>query len=235
MRDTKANNWLFSIQHWFYPTRCLLCDGPSDGALDLCSHCNQQLPRIQQPCAICGMPLTRANGATCGKCLTQPPAFDALTSPLAYEDSVRYLIHGLKYRRQMANARLIGSLLSASLRDRHTLPQAILPVPLHRSRLQQRGFNQALEIARHLSRDLGIPIASFDCQRTRATPMQSGLTASERRRNIRGAFACGSNLNLRHIAIVDDVVTTGATVEELARTLKKSGVEQIEVWAGARA
>ena len=115
------------------------------------------------------------------------------------------------------------------------LPEAILPVPLHSTRLRERGFNQALELARPMAQALALPLLIHHSQRTRATVAQTSLSAKQRRKNIRGAFQVTQPLPARHIAIVDDVMTTGQTINELAKTLRKAGATHIDVWVCARA
>lgn len=153
-----------------------------------------------------------------------------------YEEPVRYLIRGLKFNARYSHARLLGSLLADRVGRLTRPPEAIIPVPLHPSRYRERGFNQSLDIARAVARETGIPADPAACRRVLATNAQTGLTARERRRNIRRAFAVVKPLPYRHVAILDDVVTTGATAWELAKTLRRAGVaECIEVWACARA
>jgi ComF family protein len=114
-------------------------------------------------------------------------------------------------------------------------PDVIVPVPLHKSRYRQRGFNQALEIARTVSKDMQVPLDVYSCQRQHDTPQQSQLPAKQRRKNLKNAFAVVRPLNAAHVAILDDVMTTGSTVHELAKVLKKAGVAKVDVWVCARA
>jgi ComF family protein len=142
----------------------------------------------------------------------------------------------MKYGREIAAARVLGTLLGRVAATAHALHvQALLPVPLHRAREAGRGFNQALEIARYAGRELGLPVIHDACARRRATPEQVGLDAASRRRNLRGAFELIRPTGLSRVAIVDDVLPTGSTAEELARVLKADGVHWVEVWAVARA
>jgi ComF family protein len=148
------------------------------------------------------------------------------------------LVGGIKFRARMNLIRLLGNLLADALLSADGAvpaeqPQAILPVPLHPARLRQRGYNQALELARVVGRRLSIPVDASSCQRTRATRAQSELEERQRLQNIRGAFATTGRLP-RHLAILDDVVTTGATVSELARALHRGGCERVDVWTLAR-
>ena len=146
------------------------------------------------------------------------------------------LVAGLKFHDRLAGGRLLGELLARHLLVRGgPLPELILPIPLHPRRLRQRGFNQALELALPLGRRLGVPLDRHSCRRNRATQPQTELDLKQRRRNLRNAFALAGPLPARHIALVDDVVTTGSTSNELARLLKRAGAERVEVWAAARA
>ena len=146
-----------------------------------------------------------------------------------------YLLQQLKFHRKLELVPLMADFLVESIRQRDgELPQLLLPVPMHRRRLRQRGYNQALELARELSRRLDIPVDWRRCRRQRHTVAQTSLQGRERRTNLRGAFVVSGALP-SHVAIVDDVVTTGATVQEFARTLHRAGVDIVEVWACARA
>jgi ComF family protein len=145
------------------------------------------------------------------------------------------LIGGAKFRGRLSLVRLLGQCLADRVREVDPpRPQVLLPVPLHASRLRTRGYNQALEIARVVGRELFLPIDHASCIRSAATPPQAGLDERARHRNIRGAFLVPGLLPWRHVAILDDVVTTGSTVAELSRVLRKAGVRRIQVWAVAR-
>ena len=146
-----------------------------------------------------------------------------------------YLVKALKFQGRLAVARLLGGLLGEIIAERgEPLPEFLLPVPLHPSRLRERGFNQALEIARSAARPSGLTVLPDSLQRIRATPPQTQLDGEARRHNVRGAFAVYRPIAARHVAIVDDVVTTGSTINELARLLRTVGVAEIDVWACAR-
>jgi ComF family protein len=178
----------------------------------------------------------RGEGAgICGRCVDTPPCFDVSFAPLAYVEPVRYMVAGLKFRRHQVHARLLGTLLADTMAGREVYPDVLIPVPLHPSRLRERRFNPSAEIARVVSHRLAIPLDLRSARRLRATPRQVGLPADQRARNVRNAFGVSPGLLARRVAIIDDVMTTGATVNELARSLRKVGVERIEVWACARA
>ena len=212
--------------------RCLLCGGIASASTQLCARCEEDLPWITHACLICSKPLPME--AICGECQKKTPIYMRSRIALRYAYPIDQMIQRLKFSQQLDIACALASLLATVL-DPSSLPQCLIPVPMHRHRLRERGFNQATEIARHLSRRTGIALAQDLCRRARATPAQSGLAARTRRRNVRGAFeADTATAGLRHVAIVDDVVTTGATVSEVAKALRKAGIEEIEVWACAR-
>ncbi|MGD8498825.1 MAG: ComF family protein [Chromatiales bacterium] len=221
-----------------YPPVCLLCGAPGAGSLDICEPCRDSLPRPQRACRACGIALPAIGGGLCGRCQRRPPRYDAITVPYVYADPTDWLIQRLKFQARLAHARLLGRLLAraveASDADR---PECLIPVPLHSARLRERGFNQAAEIARHAGRVLGISLDTRSVRRSKPTEAQMGLSARGRRANVRGVFeVCGATrLAGRHVAVVDDVVTTGSTVEELARVLKRAGTARVDVWACARA
>ena len=145
------------------------------------------------------------------------------------------MIWQLKYRQKLYIARSLGLIFAEYCRSRATLPELIIPVPLHPKRLRQRGYNQALELARVIAPVLQLPIDSHSCRRIRQTQDQTRLDAAARQRNMRNAFEISRELTRRHVALVDDVMTTGSTLQELTRCLHDAGVEQVDVWVMARA
>ena len=216
------------------PGSCLLCGGSvNKNEPGLCAGCLADLPRTGRSCCVCGAALTRDQ--VCGACLTRPPAFDHVVSAYAYHYPVDQLIKNLKYRQWLAVTRPLALGLAQRIRQEgETLPECLLPVPLHPLRLLRRGYNQAQEIAQELGRELGIAVAGDLVRRQRATREQARLPLPARRRNIRRAFALRRPPGHRRIAIVDDVMTSGATAGELARLLRRNGVERIDVWVLAR-
>jgi len=231
-----VNNWPRIIQDWLFPPTCLLCGDAGTEGRDLCGPCARALPYNHPACPRCARPLAFETGLPCGECQQHPPAFDSAFALFRYEEPVRHLILTLKFHARHPCARLLGDLLADALEGREDLPELILPVPLHSRRYRERGHNQSLEIARTLSRRLQIPLDLRSCVRAKATQAQSGLNdPKERRRNVKNAFALARPLQAGHVAILDDVVTSGATANELAKVLRKAGVGRIEVWACARA
>jgi ComF family protein len=173
--------------------------------------------------------------AVCGQCQQQPPPFDRVLSPFLYQTPVDHLILQLKFSQRLEMARLLGELMARWLEPRlDSRPDEIIPVPLHPRRQRTRGFNQALELARPIARHLQLPLNTRSCQRQRYTAPQTGLDATARARNVKKAFQIKGPLG-RRIALVDDVMTTGQTMQALAKALRKAGAEEVEVWVCARA
>ncbi len=198
-----------------FPPRCCLCGFPGASLdLDLCAVCHADLPWDEPG--------------------------EALTA-LRYEHPVDDLVRRLKYQGVIANARVLGVLLAQAARERGAvMPRLLVPVPLHAARFRERGFNQATAIARYAGRMLGIPVMRHAVRRVRDTPSQTALDVHERRRNMRGAFAVANRsarlvVEAGHVAIVDDVMTTGSTLQELRAVLLDAGVRKVDLWAVARA
>jgi ComF family protein len=230
-------NWLKMLPPLLYPPRCLLCGAAGDQDRDLCADCAADLPHNHHPCSRCALPLPPGSpaDALCGVCSRQPPAFDHCYAALQYDDNLGFLISGLKFHKRLNHARLLGRLLTDYLEHRQVpMPDLILPVPLHRQRLRERGYNQALEIARPIGRHFELAVRPRLCRRVHATPAQTGLDRKTRRRNLRRAFRLTGDVAGQSIALLDDVVTTGSTVTELAKLLKRSGAIRVDVWAVAR-
>lgn len=225
---------LFSM---FFPCRCVFCQQTVAHSFAICPDCYQALPHNKTCCLRCALPLMEDVGKTawCGRCIRKLPAFDYACSPLRYEDDVIGLIHQLKFAEKITYAQTIGEILLQHFSAIDERPDCLLPVALHKSRLRQRGFNQSIEISRVLAKKLGLPIEHTAIVRQRSTAAQTGLNAKQRLKNIRGAFSVVGKLNYKHVLIIDDVMTTGATVNELAKLLKKNGVERVGVLSIARA
>jgi len=202
--------------------------------MDLCAGCAAELPRNRSCCARCALPLATP-AALCGECQRRAPPWSAAWAPFRYAWPLDRLESRYKFGRDLAAGRVLSALWQAEPRA-VALPELILPVPLHRGRLRQRGYNQALELAKPLAKTFGIPLRCDLLQRRRATSAQTELDAASRRRNLRGAFALRAGTVLpAHVAILDDVMTTGTTLAECARVLKRAGAQRVDVWALARA
>lgn len=227
--------WLTALDFLLLPSSCLLCGQPGSDNTDICPHCQDGLPWQKTSCATCAIPLPdNASGLHCGRCIRKTPIQDAAFSPLRYEYPLAQLVQAFKFHGAQPAGRVLGELFAAALRFPDDRPHALLPVPLHVTRERERGFNQASMLAHAISRRHGIAVLDNAIQRVRATSEQSGKSAVARRRNIRNAFALQANVLPAHIAIVDDVMTTGSTLTEIARLLRKAGVERIEFWTLAR-
>ncbi len=220
-----------------FPSRCIVCSRTVEQQFEVCRDCYRSLPHNDVCCVRCALPLAEDvnNVLLCGRCIQQPPAFDYAHSLFRYEGNVRGLVHQLKFGEKISFARTIGEMLLMQLLRTDEKPDCLLPVSLHKSRLRQRGFNQSIEISRVLAKKLVIPIEHTAVVRQRSTAMQSGLDAKQRQKNIRGAFSVVAKINYKHVLIIDDVMTTGATVNELAKVLKRNKVERIGVLSIARA
>ncbi len=231
------------------PACCLLCGGPAIGAeaadragpgrpetrsAGLCAPCSRELPRVGKACRQCALP-GPFEDTPCGACLRRPPAFGSAAAALMYDYPVDRLVQSFKFGRSLAAGDVLAAELAAALASRRTMtrPDVAVPVPLHALRRAQRGFNQSEWLGRRVARRLGIPLRTGLLHRVRRTRAQSGLARADRSRNLRGAFRSRGVEGLR-IALVDDVLTTGTTLDECARTLRAAGAAEIEVWVAAR-
>lgn len=213
----------------------------------LCQHCHALLPELQTGCFVCAMPLlidTLTKKSVCGACLKDSPHFSQTIAAFHYEAPVNNFITQLKFNAQRHYVALLADYLVRRVEQHYQnmalpaqnmkLPDLIIPVPLHVKKIRQRGFNQAQLIAQYLSKQLNIPCHNNIAHRIRNTRAQSSLDAKARQRNLKGAFQV-SDLHQQSIALVDDVVTTGTTVNELSIELIKSGASRVDVWSLARA
>ena len=210
---------------------CLLC-GAAVANQDLCQACLEHLPYLAPACCkVCAVPLSQ--GEICGACLSEPPAFDRTYAAFSYSFPVDALIQALKYRGNFAVTPLLANALEPIARSASPV-DCLIPVPLSAARLRERGFNQALEIARPVARATGVALLATGCSRVLDCAPQAGLPWKERVKNIRGAFACEADLSGKKVALIDDVMTTGATLNELAKVVRKKGADEISVWVVAR-
>ncbi len=220
-----------SIAQWLLSPVCLLCGGRGD-VDGLCEGCRYSLPRLtHRRCPVCAIP--EATGELCGRCLHEQPHFDRVVAPFLYEYPATVLIRELKYRGNLACARPLAAGLADAL-DQEPYPDLVVPMPLARSRLAERGFNQAMELARTLAADFGLHVCIDVCRRTRASAPQAALPWKQRKTNVRNAFACDVDVRGKSVAVIDDVLTTGATLSELALTLKRCGAREVIGWIAAR-
>ena len=229
----KVDRWLGRIHRALLAPRCLLCGETGHAGLDLCAACRDALPWNHSACPRCAIPLPQTE--VCGDCLQSPPPLAATRAVFVYGFPLDRLAPRFKFHHDLAAGRLLAALMGEGLADAER-PQALLPVPLHAGRLRQRGYDQALELARPLARVLRIPLQAGALGRVRATAPQSELDGAARRRNLRGAFALKPGIALPpHVALVDDVMTTGATLHAAAITLRRAGVARVDAWVCARA
>ncbi len=232
--NLKATDLVDGALDALLPSHCLLCGARGQGALSLCPDCAAEMPRNKVRCERCALPL-ETPAPLCGRCIKHEPPWQAAWVPFRYEWPLAQLESRFKFSGDLAAGRTLSLLWLASPPPAQ-MPQAIVPVPLHRARLRKRGYNQALELAKPLAKHFRIPLWRDALQRTRATGAQTELTAVQRRRNVRGAFAASIDGDApEHVAVLDDVFTTGATLGECVRVLKRAGVARIDVWALARA
>ena len=223
--------------HFFSWNNCLLCHNATKTELTLCKHCLKKLPFLLQACSRCALPLEGLIlHPECGQCLQKPPPFNRMITVFEYKSPIDKLIGDFKFHARLSNGHVLAKLLIQKISATYLenqLPELIIPVPLHTTRLRERGYNQAVELARPIAKAFNIPINQYDCRRIKSTEPQSQTSASDRHKNLHGAFQCAP-LNVQHIAIIDDVVTTTSTVRELSQTLHKSGVKKIDIWCAAR-
>lgn len=229
---------LTKIKNWLLPPTCLLCGATTKRDIDLCFACEQDLPWLTNVCTGCSLPLPEQTPSIhCGNCLKNPPPFNKVLALFSYANPIDKFITNLKFHNRLVYAKLLGTLLANKIEavySNEKLPECIIPVPLHRNRLIERGFNQAVELARPIKQKLKTPLDIVSCQRIRNTSAQTQLPASQRHNNIKNAFTFNPTLPLRHVALLDDVMTTGHTIIELCYILRYAGVEKIDVWCCAR-
>jgi len=233
-----------------WPARCLVCGESAEDARDLCRACAAALPWNHVACDRCALPL--AAPGTCGACLRRPPPLAAVHAACRYGFPLDRLLLRFKFHHDLTAGRLLSQLMAEACTPLPR-PDAVIPIPLHRARLRHRGYDQALELARPLARALSLPLLDNVLQRVRATSAQSELDAGARRRNLRNAFAVdGVALRHvlpghvllghvlpgpvlpRHVVLVDDVMTTGATLHAAAAALLRAGVQRVDAWVCAR-
>ena len=218
-------------ERWALPQRCLFC-GSGNPREGICVGCRQDLPGSSGlRCPTCGN--LSAAGQICGECLARAPRFSRLRVAVSYRFPVDGAIQRLKYAADLNAVAPLAALLAERL-DREPRPDLVLAMPMASQRLRERGFNHAQELARALGERLHLRLAPQLCRRIRHTAPQAALPWAERRRNIRGAFECGTDLAGARLAVVDDVLTTGATLDELAGVLLSRGAAEVWGWVVAR-
>lgn len=224
------------LRRYLFPPVCLVCGGEGQARLDCCLPCEAELPVLPGRCRRCGLELAR-DVAVCGRCAMAMPSFAAAWPAFIYRGVIERLVQRFKFHGDLAAGRLLADLMARRLADLGApRPDLLVPVPLHPRRSWQRGYNQAALLCRDLSRHCGGLPWLEALRRVRATAVQSELPAERRGANVRGAFELAHLPGPpRTVALVDDVMTTGATLDECARVLRSAGVERVEVWVAARA
>lgn len=237
MVNRYRQNTFQKLSYQLAPGRCILCEGASQRHLDLCQSCEIELPWLGSHCSCCALPLPEyKQAALCGNCLQRPPNFHKCFCALRYDFPVDRLIAGFKHRRKLTFGAVLCNLwLKQCHSQLDTKPDALVPVPIHWRRRLARGFNQSLFIANELGADLNIPIYHA-IQHPKATHSQQGLNAAERRKNLRQAFTFSKAYNIKgkHLAVIDDVVTTTATANTVAAILARNGAARVDIWCLAR-
>lgn len=227
-----------TIINWIMPSACVLCGDLSRQNIDLCKSCYEDMPWLIASCKVCALPLAnKLQDNICGHCLRKPPPFQNMIALWNYQTPLDYIVTALKFNYRLSYAKLLGGLMAAHLEkfyDKTDLPECIVPMPLHKLRLCERGFNQAVELARPISKKLGLKMDLKSCERIRATQAQATLIASERLNNIKNAFSVNKNFKAKYVAVIDDVMTTGDTMTEFCLQLRGAGVDRIDVWCCAR-
>lgn len=214
------------------PRLCPGCQNHLAHTQAFCPRCRQRLLSIANPCHLCGLE-NRSADPVCPACLYDPPRWQRMAAPLQYRGLARELLLRLKFSESLHLANTLISSIHHNFIEANKPPEVLLPAPLHKHRLFERGFNQADEIARILSSQLDIPLDDKILTRVRDTRAQAGLSANKREKNILKAFHC-QQTSYRHVAVVDDIITTGSTANEITKTLHRSGVETVEIWGLAR-
>lgn len=227
------------IIDWIIPSRCAVCNIATK--LSFCVDCLQELPWLQNTCIRCANEIKIDFAINeCGECMIDPPPIDKNITLFSYNFPIDSLITNLKFKNKLAIAYALGELLAINVQQNYelnheALPQCIVPVPLHPHRLAKRGYNQALEIAKPLKKLLNIPLEMKAIKRIKHTDAQTLIDVSERMGNIKNAFKITTHFPYKHIAILDDVMTTFTTASELAKECRRGGVEKIDFWCIARA
>ena len=219
-----------------YPATCILCGFPGAKDRDLCDACAADIMVNISACQLCAIPLPEhADQQLCGQCIQKKPVYDSAWSPFIYSQPLEWIIQQIKFNSRLSYTRVLSDLMMSRLPVIEDKPDCIIAVPLHLRRLRQRGFNQSLEIIRPLAKHLNIPVDNKNCIRKKYTLPHSAMDAKQRRKNIKNVFEFSNENGYQHIILFDDVVTTGSTVNELSRLIKRQGVKRIDVWSLSRA
>ena len=231
-----------------FPPTCVLCESATGRDMDLCQGCEDDLSKNLYCCPRCALPLEQTVAEKyqymelmCGDCQSNPPSFDECLTPFLYQFPLRELILRYKKLATPAIGKTLAQLMARTLADElvrvnanKKTPDYLIPVPTHQLKLKQRGFDHTLLLAREIGQALNIPVIERTAIRGIATAEQKGLSRLQRKKNMRNNFSILTPINAKSVAIIDDVMTTGATANEFAKLLKKQGVDHISVWCLAR-
>ncbi|CEK09907.1 ComF family protein [Legionella hackeliae] len=216
-----------------FPSACVICSQYHRENCAVCKNCMTLLQPLGHACQYCAFPLPDKDFLVCGQCAKVKPAFDKAFVMYQFEEPLRTLLHQYKYNGALYLRKFLVQLILSALPTEKTKTQCLIPVPLHPQRLRERGFNQAAEFSKHLAKTLKIPCELNLCKKILHTPAQVSLNGKARRNNLRHAFEIKNNA-YRHITLVDDLLTTGSTANELAKLFKRQGVERVDIWCCAR-
>ncbi len=232
------NSLMTQIGKIIYPNCCHNCHKETTQEdKGLCQECRYKLKLVMNPCKICGEELKEIHSEKpiCGKCQTTARYYDAVFAPFCYSAPLDKLIQDMKYSKKISNCNLIAELLYEQIiLQGVTRPECLIPAPINPNQFLQRGFNQSFEMAKRLGKLLDIPVFNDVIIKKENTERQSKLSYSQRQNNLKGTFYLNKPFSCQHIAIVDDVVTTTATANEIAKIAKSNGVQAVQVWACAR-
>lgn len=232
------NNWLKynqklnfdALLNKLFRQSCVLCGAKANGKISLCLNCLEDLPRAPNPqCPQCGL---GTNGETCGNCLNNAPHYDKTHALFSYTYPVDRIIQHYKYNNALFLSRTFGLLLKDGMIESDI--DLIIPMPLHPNRMQARGFNQSLEMGKVIAKHRNLKLDTTSCSRIKNTPPQSSLKPKDRIKNMNGAFDCQGTMSGMHIVLIDDVMTTGASLNALAKTLKQAGATKVSCYVIAR-
>ena len=222
-----------SLKQLQLPKICVLCGQYHIDRDAICIACHEFLTPIPSACMPCALPLPPGNFMTCGECIKNKPYVDHTIAPYAFEEPLRTLLHDYKYKHGLYLISFLAQLIIKNLPPEALHTECMIPIPMHPNRLRQRGFNQAAELTKVIGEYLNIPYHLSSCQKTIQTKPQAGLNAEQRHRNLLNVFSTES-ISYQHVTLIDDLLTTGSTVNELAKTFKKNGVAHVNVWCCAR-
>ena len=215
------------------PAICVLCNQYHRGRLAICDKCHHHIMPVGPACYHCALPLPEGDFLVCGHCCKQKPYVDQAIAAYRFEEPLRTLLHEFKYHEGLYLCSFLATLIENALPQAAKETQCLIPVPMHPERLRQRGFNQAAELTKKLGYTLKLPYDLSHCKKIINTAPQASLNAKQRRKNLRNAFRA-EPLPYQHITLIDDLLTTGSTVNELAKILKTQGVRRVDVWCCAR-